>query len=57
MYLGFGLVWEYLQVIVIIFTVIVKIYSIVFGRKHIAELRNLFVSYLFSHFFNLVLTD
>ena len=56
MYLGFGLVWECLQVIVVISTIIVKIYSVASrGRRHIAEPRKFFVSYyLLSLFFNLV---
>ena len=45
-YLRFGFVWECLQVIVVISTVIVKIYSIVSsGHRHIAEPRKFLVSY------------
>ena len=46
MYLGCGFVWECLQAIVVISTVIGKIYSIASsGCRHIAEPRKLLVSY------------
>ena len=58
-YLRFGFVWECLQSIVVIFTVIVKIYCVAScGCRHIAEPCKFLVSYfLLSLFFNLVLTD
>ena len=50
---------ESVQIIVVISTIIVKIYSVASrGRRHIAEPRKFLVSYyLLSLFFNLVQTD
>ena len=45
-HLGFGFMWECLQIIVVISTVIVKIYSVASrGCRHIAEPRKFLMSY------------